>query len=59
MVCLPNIGTVCVGAVLLALVVFIVCLMYNDKKKGKSSCGCSCSGSCAHCRSGGDFPCIK
>ena len=41
-----NIGTILISAVLLLVVVLII---RNDKKKGKSSCGCNC----AHCAMSG------
>ena len=37
-------GTVLVCAVLVALVALIVTYMIRNKKKGKSSCGCGCTG---------------
>lgn len=40
-----NIATVAICAVLAAVVVLIIVGMIRDRKKGKSSCGCSC-GSC-------------
>lgn len=40
-----NIGTIIISLVLLAVVGSIIAVMIKDKKKGKSSCGCSC-GSC-------------
>ena len=40
-----NIGTIIVGGVLLAVIVFAAWRMIADKKQGKSSCGCGC-GSC-------------
>jgi hypothetical protein len=44
---MANIGTIAVGLVLLAVVGAIIRSMINDKKKGKSSCGCGCEG-CSH-----------
>ena len=46
-----NLPTVIVCGVVLAAVVLAVLSIVRDKKKGKSSCGCSCgtcsmSGSC-------------
>lgn len=38
-----NLGTIVVGAVLLAIVALIIVNMVKDKKKGKNSCGCGCS----------------
>lgn len=46
------IGTVIVGALLLAAVAFVIVKMIKDKKSGKSSCGCNCPGC-----SGGKCPC--
>lgn len=40
-----NISTILIALVLLAVVVWIVCRLFRDRKKGKSSCGCGC----AHC----------
>lgn len=37
-----NIGTIIVGLILLAIIFMIVRKMTNDRKKGKSSCGCNC-----------------
>lgn len=37
-----NAGTILVGAVLLAIVVFVIIKLYRDKKRGRSSCGCGC-----------------
>ena len=48
-----NIGTIVVCAVLIGVVLFVVTIMVLNKKKGKSSCSCGCSG-CAmseHCHS--------
>jgi hypothetical protein len=42
-----NIGTIVVGLVLLVIVGAIIRNMINNKKKGKSSCGCGCEG-CSH-----------
>ena len=43
-------GTIIVGAVLLAIVGLIVRKMVRDKKHGKSVI---CGGDCAHCKNGG------
>lgn len=44
---IANIGSILVGAFVLAVVVLVIVLMVRDKKKGKSSsCGCGCE-SCA------------
>ncbi len=40
---LNNIATLLVGVLLLAVVVAILAYMVRNKKKGKSSCGSSCS----------------
>ena len=48
-----NIGTIIVCAVLIGVVALIVAAMVRNKKKGRSSCSCGCSG-CAmseHCHS--------
>ena len=41
----PNIATIIVLAVLIAVVALIIKKLVNDKRMGKSSCGCGC----AHC----------
>ena len=41
-----NVGSIAVGALLLAVVVAIVVSKIINRKKGKSSCGCGCA-SCA------------
>ena len=41
-----NIGTIIVGAVVVAIVGLIVWRMVANKRAGKSSCGCGCE-SCA------------
>ena len=41
-----NLGTIIMSIILLAIVAGIIWKMYQDKKKGKSSCGCNC-GHCA------------
>lgn len=38
-----NIGSVCIGAMLLILIGFVVYQMRKDKKAGKSACGSSCA----------------
>lgn len=40
-----NIATILITLLLIAMVVGIIAVMRNDKKKGKSSCG----GACGHC----------
>ncbi len=42
-------GTIAIGAVLLVVVLLIVGKLYRDRKKGQTSCGCSCD----HCPSSG------
>ena len=43
-------GTIIVGAVLVAVVALVVCSMIRDKKNGKSlQCGGDCSHCCGHC----------
>ena len=39
-----NLPTILVSAVVLAAVVAVVVKMVRDKRKGKSSCSCGCSG---------------
>ena len=39
-----NIATVIICAVLIAAVTAIIVGMVKNRKKGKSSCGCGCSG---------------
>lgn len=43
-----NLGTILVGAVVLAVVVSVLWKMVRDKKQGKSSCSCGCGG-CSGC----------
>lgn len=38
-----NLGTILVGAIVVAIVILIIINMVKDKKKGKNSCGCGCS----------------
>ena len=40
-----NLGTILICLVLIAIVTFIVHYLVQQKKQGKSSCGCKC----AHC----------
>jgi len=42
-----NLGTIIVCAVLAVLVAAAIISMVRNRKKGNSSCGCSCS-SCAY-----------
>lgn len=37
-------GTLVIGVIVAAAVVLIVLKMARDKKKGRTSCGCGCSG---------------
>ncbi|MBS6444611.1 MAG: FeoB-associated Cys-rich membrane protein [Ruminococcus sp.] len=39
-----NLSTIVVGAILLGIVILVIKSMRNDKKAGKNSCGCGCSG---------------
>ncbi|MGN1190461.1 MAG: FeoB-associated Cys-rich membrane protein [Candidatus Ornithospirochaeta sp.] len=39
-----NIGAIIVCAILILIVAGVIISMIRDKKKGKSSCGCGCSG---------------
>ncbi len=39
-----NIGTIIAAAVVIVLLGFAAWRMISDKKQGKSSCGCGCSG---------------
>ena len=39
-----NLGTILVAAVLAVILLAAVMKIRNDKKKGKSSCGCGCAG---------------
>ena len=39
-----NLATIIICVVLAAVVSLIVAKMIRDKKKGKTSCGCGCSG---------------
>ncbi|MGN0574742.1 MAG: FeoB-associated Cys-rich membrane protein [Ruminococcus sp.] len=41
-----NIGTIIVGAALLAVLALVIFKMVRDKKQGNFSCGCECS----HCQ---------
>lgn len=43
-----NAATICVGAVVAAVVALIVRGMYRDHKAGKHACGGNC-GSCSAC----------
>ena len=40
-----NLSTIIISAILLAIVIAISVYLINQKRKGKSSCGCNC----AHC----------
>ena len=39
-----NVGTIVVGALLLVIFGAIVMKLIKNKKEGKTSCGCGCSG---------------
>ncbi|MEE1155588.1 MAG: FeoB-associated Cys-rich membrane protein [Acutalibacteraceae bacterium] len=39
-----NIGTIIVGAIVLAILLLVVCYLLKNRKQGKTSCGCNCSG---------------
>ncbi|MEF9939884.1 MAG: FeoB-associated Cys-rich membrane protein [Clostridium sp.] len=39
-----NLSTIIVGILVAALLLAVVIKMIKDKKQGKSSCGCHCSG---------------
>lgn len=39
-----NISTIIVGAIVLGVVILAIRSMNKDKKAGKNSCGCGCSG---------------
>ncbi|MGN0459791.1 MAG: FeoB-associated Cys-rich membrane protein [Ruminococcus sp.] len=39
-----NISTIIVGMIVLAVIIAIVIRMIKNKKRGKTSCNCGCSG---------------
>ena len=39
-----NLGNIAVSAILLFVVGGVIYYMVKEKKQGKSSCGCNCSG---------------
>jgi len=41
-----NIGTILVGAALLAVVLLIIAKLIRDKRQGKHACSGSCGGGC-------------
>lgn len=41
---MENLATILISAVLVVIVAAVIAGMVRDKKKGKSSCGCGCSG---------------
>lgn len=41
---MENLATILISAVLVVIVAAVLAGMVRDKKKGKSSCGCGCSG---------------
>jgi hypothetical protein len=48
-----NIGTIAVGLVVAAIVAAIIIKTVRDKRRGKSSCSCGCSGCGAAADCGG------
>jgi len=45
---MPNLPTILVGLIILALFAAVVVKLVRDKKNGKGSC--SCGGDCSHCK---------
>lgn len=43
-VIVSNLSTILVGGLVAALLVLVAVKMIQNKKKGKSSCGCQCAG---------------
>ena len=43
---ISNIGSVIAVLALIVIVALIIIKMFNDKRRGKSNCGCNC-GCCA------------
>lgn len=41
---MENMATIIISAVLLIMVAAVIAGMIRSKRKGKSSCGCGCSG---------------
>ena len=39
-----NLGTIIVSVVVFAIIAGVIIHIVNNKKKGKSSCSCGCSG---------------
>jgi len=39
-----NWGTLLIGAIVAAVIVVVTIKLYRDKKQGKSTCSCGCSG---------------
>lgn len=39
-----NLATIIVSLILASAIILVVRKLYKDKKAGKSSCGCNCSG---------------
>ena len=39
-----NLATILISALLIAICTVIILKLRRDKKKGKTSCGCACSG---------------
>lgn len=50
-----NIGTILVGAALLAIVLLIIAKLIRDKRQGKHACSGSCGG-CSGCGGGCHSP---
>lgn len=44
-----NIGTIIVAAILLGVALAIIVTSIKNKKQGKTSCGCNCSGCAMSC----------
>lgn len=41
---LNNIGTIITAVITLAVIGIVIAVMVRDKRKGRTSCGCGCSG---------------
>lgn len=41
---MENLATILVSLVIAAIVAVVIVKQVSDKRKGKSSCGCGCSG---------------
>ncbi|HOP12322.1 MAG TPA: FeoB-associated Cys-rich membrane protein [Oscillospiraceae bacterium] len=42
-----NLSSILIGLILAAVIALIIIMMIRNKKKGKSSCGCSSCSGCA------------